>query len=277
MTITNNHPNITDKSESATTAKTKLHKATAAQLAAHTAWQETRHTKITGPTGPLSLVETRWFMPGTTEAQAAELVQNEAAQSPATVTVTPMRRARLNGDGEEFGLRRWQADAPAISAFLGMAVFDYDPQWQLEATFTPATDGRTVAFEHIQEVGATRELTVPGDVTLTHNGQTLTLTGFRSAATELIIPFSDQTTGSAAANGSYAPGRFLLVDIAGADQHSQTPLKVVLDFNYAFVPPCGFSAQFNCPMPPAQNRLPWEITAGEQRPQYVDGFDVHKL
>lgn len=249
--------------------------ATEQELASHAAWQQQRQQRITSATGPLSLVETRWFEPGTTAEQAEQLVAQASAAESDNVVVTPMRRQRLNGDGEEFGLRRWQADAPAISEFLGMAQFDYNPEWVVEAVFTPATDGRTVAFEHIQEVGATRELTVPGDVTFTVNGETVTVTGFRASDTELIIPFSDRTTGASTALGSYAPGRFLAVNIANPEETGQ--LKVTLNFNYAYVPPCGFSAHFNCPMPPAQNRLPWEVTAGERAPQYTEGFDVHHI
>ncbi|WP_411431706.1 DUF1684 domain-containing protein [Paenibacillus durus] len=47
---------------------------------------------------------------------------------------------------------------------------------------------------------------------------------------------------------------------------------VVLEFNYAFLPPCAFnqSLLFPCPLPPAQNRLQFPIEAGEQKPLLKD-------
>ena len=38
---------------------------------------------------------------------------------------------------------------------------------------------------------------------------------------------------------------------------------VVVDFNLAYNPPCVFSPYATCPLPPAENRLPLRIEAGE--------------
>ena len=64
-------------------------------------------------------------------------------------------------------------------------------------------------------------------------------------------------------------GRFLIVPRAPGDD------RVELDFNRAFVPPCGFSGQYNCPMPPRQNRFGLAVEAGEKLPLFRDGFQVH--
>ena len=45
-------------------------------------------------------------------------------------------------------------------------------------------------------------------------------------------------------------------------------------FNLATVPPCGFSNQMNCPLPPLQNRLPFPLRAGEKRVRYAEGFTL---
>ncbi len=42
------------------------------------------------------------------------------------------------------------------------------------------------------------------------------------------------------------------------------PIPVTLDFNRAFVPPCGFSAQYNCPLPPASNRFAFPVARGRE-------------
>ena len=58
---------------------------------------------------------------------------------------------------------------------------------------------------------------------------------------------------------TYGAGRFLWVD--APDAYGRT----VVDFNRAYNPPCAFSAFATCPLPPAQNRLPLEIRAGEKK------------
>jgi len=42
----------------------------------------------------------------------------------------------------------------------------------------------------------------------------------------------------------------------------------------AFVPPCGFSEAYNCPLPPAQNRLAVPVEAGEKVPVFTNDFSI---
>jgi uncharacterized protein (DUF1684 family) len=39
---------------------------------------------------------------------------------------------------------------------------------------------------------------------------------------------------------------------------------IVLDFNYAYNPSCAYDDRWVCPLPPAENRLPFPIRAGEK-------------
>ena len=91
-----------------------------------------------------------------------------------------------------------------------------------------------------------------------------TLAAFDDGGTLLLV-FGDETNGAE----TYGSGRFLFVQLRD-DEGS-----VVLDFNRAFVPPCGFSAQYNCPLPPASNRFPLPIRAGEKNVVFRDGFDIY--
>jgi uncharacterized protein (DUF1684 family) len=219
-------------------------------------WCAGRRRALTSPTGNLALVETRWL-------PAGELPDQEAARAgqPDTVTVTTVRRTDLVTGEPEHGLRFWDADAPAVRAFDRVDVFPYDPAWVLEAAYTPVPGARTVPFEHIRDNGGTRDLVVPGDITLTLDGTEYTLSAFDDDGTLLLV-FGDPTNG----NTTYGAGRFLFVRRTG-DEH-----RVVLDFNRAFVPPSGFSDQYNCPMPPRQNRFPLPVEAGEKLPVFRDGF-----
>ncbi|MFL2000829.1 DUF1684 domain-containing protein [Microbacterium sp. A1-JK] len=225
----------------------------------HARWHAARERAVASPTGNLSLVETRW---------TGELPDIDAARAAAsaTVEVTPIQRTAIDGSGAvEHGLRFWDADAPAIRAFDRIDAYPYDPTWVLEGTFTPVAEGRTVPFEHIRDNGGTRDLVVPGDIALTLDGRDYTLAAFDDGG-KLLLVFGDATNG----DETYGAGRFLFVE-----HHADDPQRVILDFNRAFVPPCGFSAQYNCPLPPASNRFPVPVRAGEKTVVFRDGFDIY--
>jgi uncharacterized protein (DUF1684 family) len=228
--------------------------------AEYTAWRSARLAAVTSATGNLSLVETRW-LPADVDPEAA--FAEATAQAPATVTVTALQRSNLDTGEPEHGLRFWDAAAPAIQAFDTISAFDYDPDWVVEATFTPVAGDRTIPFEHIRDNGGSRELVVPGDITFSRDGVDYSLSAFDDDGTLLLV-FGDLTNGSADdAERTYGTGRFLFVERPDGTSTGEEA-DVVLDFNQAFVPPCGFSDQYNCPLPPFQNRLHVPVHAGER-------------
>ena len=247
------------------------------EIAAHNAWRKGRHEALTGPTGNLSLTLTRWLPTGTTAEEADAQVAEARATSAAGATVTELQRTNITTGEPEHGLRVWDANSAAIRAFEGVDTFEYNPDWVIDATFTPVAADRTVPFEHIRDAGGTRDLIVPGDITFERDGQTYALAAFDDDGTLLLV-FGDPTNTATDDSQTYGAGRFLFIEFTGADADGDeraAGAAVRLDFNRAFVPPCGYSAQYNCPMPPPQNRLPWAITAGEKLPRFSGGFDIY--
>jgi uncharacterized protein (DUF1684 family) len=225
--------------------------------AGYAEWRAWRLGSVASPTGNLALIETRWLPEGdeTTTEQALD-------GRPATVTATELTRRNLDTGAPERGIRLWDADSPAIRAFETIEAFPFDPSWVIEATFTPVEGDRTIPFEHIRDNGLTRDLVVPGDITFERDGVDYTLSAFDDDGTLLLV-FGDTTNGDDGPDGTYASGRFLFVTREGD--------RAVLDFNRAFVPPCGFSDQYNCPLPPRNNRFAVPVTAGEKRVVLRDG------
>jgi hypothetical protein len=228
-----------------------------AARAAYPEWRAWRLESVARPTGNLALVETRWLQPGD-----ATTLEEAAAGQPASVTVTELSRSDLDTGEPQRGFRFWDAESPAIRAFETITAFPFDPDWVIEARFTPVADDRTVPFEHIRDNGGTRELVVPGDITFSRDGVDYTLSAFDDDGTLLLV-FGDPTNGAEGADGTYASGRFLFVTLDGD--------RAVLDFNRAFVPPCGFSDQYNCPLPPRNNRFTVPVRAGEKAVVLRDG------
>ena len=76
---------------------------------------------------------------------------------------------------------------------------------------------------------------------------------------KLFLIFADQTNG----DETYGAGRFLSVDLPNPDS------TIYIDFNKAYNPPCAFTKYATCPLPPKQNQLPIEVTAGEKNYAHV--------
>jgi uncharacterized protein (DUF1684 family) len=222
-------------------------------------WRRARSTSVVGPVGNLALRETRWLTENET------LTVAEAAKTePPTVTVTSVEQVNLLTSVKERGLRFWDSQSEAIKNFQGISTFDFDPAWVLTGTFQRAPEDRTVPFEHLRDNGLARELAVPGDIHVAIHGKQYNLSAFDDDGT-LLLAFGDLTNShSDLSVRTYSPGRFLSVYwVPGSD--SIRGGEVILDFNRAFIPPCGFSDAYNCPLPPQQNRIDVEIRAGEIR------------
>lgn len=232
-------------------------------------WIAARRARVTGPQGDLALIETRWLNPGETVTDAAAL-----AGQPETVSLTRLARLDLDSGEPQEGIRLWDANSPAIQHFDEVAVFPFTPDWVIEAEFTHVGADRTVAFEHLRDNGSTRELAVPGDIRFSRDGIDYTLSAFDDGGVLLLV-FADPTNQLPfAEGGTYPSGRFLFVERPEGSAFDSEG-RVILDFNKAFVPPCGFSDQYNCPLPPKQNRFTVPIEAGERDIVFADGFHKH--
>ena len=71
----------------------------------------------------------------------------------------------------------------------------------------------------------------------------------------LFIPFTDRTNG----HETYGGGRYLDAPLPKLDEPA-----ITLDFNRAYNPYCAYNSAYSCPVPPAENRLPIAIPAGEK-------------
>ncbi|MBO1738257.1 DUF1684 domain-containing protein [Leifsonia sp. TF02-11] len=163
----------------------------------------------------------------------------------------------------EYALRVWDAQSDDIQRFGSIDAFPFNPEWIIRATFSPIEGGKTVGFEHLKDDGASRDTVIPGEITFTKDGVDYNLAAFK-AGRALQLVFADTTNGES----TYSVGRFLFV-VPNDDG------TVTLDFNLAVLPPCAFSYNFNCPLPPAQNRFAVPIEAGEKNVLAKDGTLLH--
>ncbi len=144
---------------------------------------------------------------------------------------------------------------PAKRAMLlPLQYFPVDPDYRVPASLALASERPT--FPMPTSTGQIREMQRVGMLAFTLKGRPLQLGAFVEAGqplTHLFVPFTDLTTGTE----TYAAGRYLDLDA------TPTGLYVV-DFNRAYHPYCYYNESYDCPYPPASNRLQVPIHAGER-------------
>ena len=155
-------------------------------------------------------------------------------------------------------VRVFDPSAPTRVGIAGIEAFAPDPAWVLEGRFESAPSGSTIAIQHFD--GVTTDDPLSGSVQVKIAGQHLRLAAWPSAQAGILeLTFADATNGVSTKQFRFLT--FAAPDSAGV---------VELDFNRAFLPPCAFGEGYLCPIPPAQNRLPFAVDAGERFPLRYD-------
>lgn len=186
------------------------------------------------------------------EAVADLTLACDAEGSPTVLTSGSLLFHVIDRSGELF-LRVRDRNSPILRNFRGIDRFPVDPRYRVTARLIPDTAG---SINITNVLGQIETSPCPGQLEFTLLGQTLRLRPTTESDGSLFFVFGDTTNSST----TYGAGRFLSADPIGDDG------TVVLDFNRARNPYCAFSEYATCPLPPAGNRLPIAIEAGEKIP-----------
>ena len=222
-------------------------------------WRIRRQTAVTSEQGNLALVQTIWHS-GDDHPSLEGLLVGQ----PSTVKATEIERKDFSGQVLATGVRLWDSNSEAIQAFDSIDAYPYDPNWVIVGNYTAHGEAKPIPFEYIRDNGGTRDLAVPGEISVEIAGENYLLHAFDDDG-PLLLVFGDLTNGKE----TYGSGRFLFVE------REEGSNRVILDFNKAFVPPCGFSIHYNCPLPPQQNRIRTAIQAGEKNPLFKNNYTSH--
>ena len=155
----------------------------------------------------------------------------------------------LHYSGERLAIRVSDPDSPIRQGFTGLRWFPLDERFRVQGKFTPE-EPVTLMFPNV--LGDIEPFTTPGTVTLTLQGQVITMRPVTSGD-RLWFIFRDLTSGT----DTYEAARFLYAD--APDENGWT----TVDFNQAYNPPCAFNPYTTCPLPPKENRLGLRVEAGE--------------
>jgi len=147
-------------------------------------------------------------------------------------------------------------DNPLRQRFRGVPAYPPTDAWIITGRYVPYDAPRPVSVGAAVE-GLEHVYDSPGRIEFEVAGTPLSLTVFNgSTPGALFVLFTDATSGVT----TYAANRSLAVEPPDTDGN------VVLDFNRATNLPCAYTEFATCPLPPAENRLPVAVEAGEKIP-----------
>lgn len=243
------------------------------------AWHREREEVLLGPHGWLSITALHWLtgsprrfpgVPGAWHTVGdAAIVTAEPCEE---LDVPGAARFELvnSGPGEQVaaGDRRIEVArrtdylirvrdprSPVRAAFHGVPTYEPAPEWVLHGIFEPFDQPRPVTVGAVVE-GLSHVYTSPGMLRFRFGGEEHRLVAFNGRSGGFSVLFTDATSGVT----TYAANRQLAV------RAPDTEGRVVLDFNRALNLPCAFIDLATCPLPPAENRLPSAVEAGERIP-----------
>jgi uncharacterized protein (DUF1684 family) len=155
--------------------------------------------------------------------------------------------------GGNYALRLRDLNHPNLQNFTPTPTFDYNPAYLFAVKLEPKFN-QTLEIPNV--LGQLITWKVIGVLHFEREGQKFELLVLDELG-KLFVLFSDETS----ALETYPTGRYLYVnppDVKG---------MTILDFNYAYNPPCAYTEFATCPIPPKSNRLPFAVPAGEKMPE----------
>jgi uncharacterized protein (DUF1684 family) len=153
-------------------------------------------------------------------------------------------------------LRPRHPSHPTLVDYPGTPVYPPNRRWIAQGVFAPFAEPKPVTVGSVSE-GLEHVYDSPGVIEFELRGETFSLTAFNGYTPgTLFVLFTDATSGIT----TYAANRSLQIDAPDAEG------RVTLDFNRATNLPCAYTEFATCPLPPAENKLPIGIEAGEKTP-----------
>lgn len=159
--------------------------------------------------------------------------------------------------GDKVTLIVFDPQREEVKHFNHLLYFSPDPDYAVEAVLTVFEKPEPVTMLTSQNLEKT--FYKWGKLKFQIKGEAFELTALKFSLSSgpegkiLFIPFTDATNGGE----TYGAGRYLEIPEPEGE-------SFILDFNLCFNPLCNYSSAYNCPIPPAGNRLTGAIRAGEK-------------
>lgn len=161
--------------------------------------------------------------------------------------------------------RRWVSasddDHPSIQKPPAIETYPLDRRWRVSARFDAFDSPKLVRVPDVR--GGFMNFVAAGQLSFRLDGQELRLTALgEPGGDEFFVMFKDPTN----LTTTYSGYRILTPRVVRGGEWT------VLDFNFAFNPPCAYSRYTLCPLPPPENQLPVAVEAGLKRLPSAPGY-----
>lgn len=177
------------------------------------------------------------------------VLKSDKEPRPSFITWNDMRLV-LHEHAGQYAIRIWDNQRRTRFTLPLLKWFPIHKQFCFPARYTrysgPKISNQPDTF------GETVEDRLDGYVTFKHEGNTYKLDVTEMDDHRLFVKFRDLTSNKE----TYPASRYCYTLPVQGD-------KVVVDFNYAYSPPCAFTEYATCIFAPQQNNLPFRVEAGE--------------
>ena len=168
---------------------------------------------------------------------------------PSFITWNKIRMV-LHEHGDRHAIRVWDNSREERFSLPPLKWFSINKQFRFNARYTEYPEPRIADMP--DTFGEIVEDRMDGHLAFTFDGKKYKLDVTKVKDNKLFLKFKDLTS----SRETYPPSRYLYTEPV---HHG----RVVLDFNYAYSPPCAFTPYATCLFAPVQNHLPFRVEAGE--------------
>lgn len=177
------------------------------------------------------------------------VLKSDRDENPSFVTWHQIRLV-LHEHAGKYGIRLWDNQRRNRFTIPLLKWFPLDRQFRFSALYTRYPEPKVSS--QLDTFGESVEDRLDGYVTFKFDGKTYKLDVTEEEDHSLFIKFRDLTS----SKETYPPSRYCYTEPVEDG-------KVIVDFNYAYSPPCAFTEYATCIFAPQQNYLPFRVEAGE--------------
>lgn len=177
------------------------------------------------------------------------ILKSSKDAKPSYMTWNDMRMG-LHEHAGKYAIRIWDNQRRGRFTLPLLKWFPINKHFRFNARYTRYTQPKI--SEQPDTYGDMVEDRLDGYVSFHFEGKTYKLDVTEVQDQKLFIKFRDLTS----SKETYPPCRYHYTE-------SVKDGKVIVDFNYAYSPPCAFSEYATCIYAPQQNHLPFRVEAGE--------------
>jgi uncharacterized protein len=204
--------------------------------------------ELSGKTARLQVADGVQVQVNGKPAQKAVLKSSKDPK-PSYITWNDIRMV-LHEHAGRYSIRIWDNQRRNRFTLPLLKWFPINKRFRFHARYTPYPDPKIT--EQPDTFGDVVEDRMDGYLRFHFEGKTYKLDVTEVKDQKLFIKFRDLTS----SKETYPPSRYCYTEPVQDG-------KVILDFNYAYSPPCAFTEYATCIFAPQQNHLPFRVEAGE--------------